>query len=59
MTKLNTLKINHQWRALLRQAKSDEMMKDLQILKSTFERVRDRYSYMRKDIFFFKGRIKF
>lgn len=50
MTKINTLKINHQWRTLLREAKSDEMRRDLQILKSTFERVKDRKNQILKTL---------
>uniref|UniRef100_A0A5K3F9H0 Dynein regulatory complex subunit 2 n=1 Tax=Mesocestoides corti TaxID=53468 RepID=A0A5K3F9H0_MESCO len=42
ITKINTLKLNHQWRMLLRKAKSKEVKNDLQILKSTFDRIKDR-----------------
>ena len=43
MTKLNTFTVNHQWRMILREEKYEELQKDIQILKSTFERVKDRY----------------
>ena len=43
MTKINTLTVNHQWRTLLRGAKTEELRKDMQIMKSTFERVKERY----------------
>lgn len=35
-------KLTHQWRAILRAAKSKELKKDIEILSQTFERVVDR-----------------
>ncbi|XP_065893578.1 dynein regulatory complex subunit 2-like [Dysidea avara] len=39
---LNRAKLQNQWRVLMRQAKADELRKDIQILSQTFERVIDR-----------------
>ncbi|PIK38183.1 putative coiled-coil domain-containing protein [Apostichopus japonicus] len=41
-TRFNLYKLTHQWRALLRAAKSKELKKDIEILSQTFERVVDR-----------------
>jgi len=41
-TKVNMNKLNQQWRQLMREAKSDELRKDIEILSQTFERVVDR-----------------
>lgn len=38
---LNLRKINTQWRAVLREVKTKELQKDIQILSQTFERVID------------------
>lgn len=35
-------KLNHQWRNIMRDAKSRELKKDIEILSQTFERVIDR-----------------
>ncbi|ELU04099.1 hypothetical protein CAPTEDRAFT_167685 [Capitella teleta] len=41
-TKFNMNKLNHQWRNIMREAKSKELKKDIEILSQTFERVVDR-----------------
>lgn len=41
-TRFNLNKLNHQWRTIMREAKSNELKKDLEILSQTFERVVDR-----------------
>ncbi|CAN0070871.1 unnamed protein product [Lampetra planeri] len=41
-TRLNSTKLTQQWRAMMRQAKSQELCRDLEILSQTFERVVDR-----------------
>jgi len=41
-TRFNMNKLNHQWRTIMREAKSKELKKDLEILSQTFERVVDR-----------------
>nr|XP_032828225.1 dynein regulatory complex subunit 2 [Petromyzon marinus] len=41
-TRLNSIKLTQQWRAMMRQAKSQELCRDLEILSQTFERVVDR-----------------
>lgn len=41
-TKFNLNKLNHQWRNIMREAKSKELKKDIEILSQTFERVVDR-----------------
>ncbi|KAJ8043948.1 Dynein regulatory complex subunit 2 [Holothuria leucospilota] len=41
-TRFNMYKLTHQWRAILRAAKSKELKKDIEILSQTFERVVDR-----------------
>ncbi|XP_071946491.1 dynein regulatory complex subunit 2-like [Antedon mediterranea] len=38
----NLFKLNHQWRTIMRTAKSKELKKDIEILSQTFERVVDR-----------------
>lgn len=38
---LNLNKINTQWRAVLREVKTKELLKDIEILSQTFERVVD------------------
>ncbi|VDN97956.1 unnamed protein product [Rodentolepis nana] len=43
MSKINSLTLDHQWRLIFRKAKTKEIKKDLEILKSTFERINDRY----------------
>ena len=40
---LNLSKLNHQWRNIMRELKSKELKKDIEILSQTFERVVDRY----------------
>ncbi|XP_013775811.1 coiled-coil domain-containing protein 65-like [Limulus polyphemus] len=42
VSNLNYLKISQQWRSLLRDVKSKELQKELEILKQTFQRVLDR-----------------
>ncbi|XP_059149144.1 dynein regulatory complex subunit 2-like isoform X2 [Physella acuta] len=41
-TRYNLNKLNHQWRNIMREAKSKELKKDIEILSQTFERVIDR-----------------
>ena len=41
-TRFNLNKLNHQWRNIMREAKSRELKKDIEILSQTFERVIDR-----------------
>lgn len=41
-SKFNLNKLNHQWRNIMREAKSKELKKDIEILSQTFERVVDR-----------------
>lgn len=41
-SKFNLHKLNHQWRNIMREAKSKELKKDIEILSQTFERVVDR-----------------
>nr|KAG5713237.1 hypothetical protein BaRGS_007764 [Batillaria attramentaria] len=41
-SKFNLNKLNHQWRNIMREAKSRELKKDIEILSQTFERVIDR-----------------
>ncbi len=41
-TKFNLNKLNHQWRNIMREAKSKELKKDIEILSQTFERIVDR-----------------
>jgi hypothetical protein len=40
--KHNLNKINYQWRAIMRDAKSRELQKDIEIMSQTFERIIDR-----------------
>ncbi|TGZ74899.1 hypothetical protein CRM22_000688, partial [Opisthorchis felineus] len=42
VSKLNNLKITHHWRALMRDLKSQELKKDVDILAQTFDRIVDR-----------------
>ncbi|VDI16575.1 Hypothetical predicted protein [Mytilus galloprovincialis] len=41
-TKYNLNKLNHQWRNIMREAKSKELRKEIEILSQTFERIVDR-----------------
>ncbi|KAK3085108.1 hypothetical protein FSP39_024493 [Pinctada imbricata] len=41
-TKFNLNKLNHQWRNIMRESKSKELKRDLEILSQTFERIVDR-----------------
>lgn len=41
-TKFNLNKLQNQWRVIMREAKSQELKKDIEILSQTFERVIDR-----------------
>ncbi|XP_050399667.1 dynein regulatory complex subunit 2 [Patella vulgata] len=41
-TRFNMSKLNHQWRNIMRESKSKELKKDIEILSQTFERVVDR-----------------
>ena len=41
-TRFNLNKLHHQWRNIMREAKSRELKKDIEILSQTFERVIDR-----------------
>ena len=42
MTKQSLTKINDQWRTLMREAKTKELRKELEVLSQTIERVIDR-----------------
>ncbi|KAF5398453.1 hypothetical protein PHET_07647 [Paragonimus heterotremus] len=42
IAKLNQFKLIHHWRAIMRDAKSKELKKDVNILSQTFERIIDR-----------------
>ncbi|KAF7258190.1 hypothetical protein EG68_04767 [Paragonimus skrjabini miyazakii] len=42
IAKLNQFKLIHHWRAIMRDAKSQELKKDVNILSQTFERIIDR-----------------
>lgn len=41
-TKVNLNKINYQWRSIMRDVKSKELQKDIEIMSQTFERIIDR-----------------
>ncbi len=41
-TKYNLNKINYQWRSIMRDAKAKELLKDIEIMSQTFERIIDR-----------------
>ena len=41
-TKKNLNKINYQWRSIMRDAKAKELLKDIEIMSQTFERIIDR-----------------
>ena len=41
-SKFNLSKLHHQWRNIMREAKSRELKKDIEILSQTFERIVDR-----------------
>ncbi|XP_003385231.1 PREDICTED: coiled-coil domain-containing protein 65-like [Amphimedon queenslandica] len=41
-TKLNILKLQEQWRNIMRKAKLEELKKDCQVMRETFERIVDR-----------------
>ncbi|XP_067932597.1 dynein regulatory complex subunit 2-like [Watersipora subatra] len=41
-SRFNISKLNHQWRNIMREAKSRELKKDIEILSQTFERIVDR-----------------
>jgi dynein regulatory complex subunit 2 len=41
-TKKNLYKINNQWRAIMRDIKSKDLLKDIEIMSQTFERIIDR-----------------
>ena len=41
-TKNNMNKINYQWRSIMRDAKAKELLKDIEIMSQTFERIIDR-----------------
>ena len=41
-TKNNLNKINYQWRSIMRDAKAKELLKDIEIMSQTFERIIDR-----------------
>ncbi|KAA0198296.1 Coiled-coil domain-containing protein 65 [Fasciolopsis buskii] len=42
VTRMNQFKLIHHWRAIMREAKSTELKKDIDILSQTFERIIDR-----------------
>lgn len=41
-SRFNLNKLNHQWRNIMRESKSKELKKEIEILSQTFERVIDR-----------------
>ena len=41
-TKKNLNKINYQWRSIMRDAKAKDLLKDIEIMSQTFERIIDR-----------------
>ncbi|EDV20189.1 Coiled-coil domain-containing protein 65 [Trichoplax sp. H2] len=41
-SKFNINKLNYQWRAIMREAKAKDLVKDIEVLQQTFERVVDR-----------------
>ena len=41
-TKNNLNKINYQWRSIMRDAKAKDLLKDIEIMSQTFERIIDR-----------------
>lgn len=41
-TRNNMYKINYQWRSIMRDAKAKELLKDIEIMSQTFERIIDR-----------------
>jgi hypothetical protein len=41
-TKINMNKINYQWRSIMRDTKAKELLKDIEIMSQTFERIIDR-----------------
>ena len=41
-TRINLFKINYQWRTLMRDVKSRDLKRDIEILSQTFERIIDR-----------------
>ncbi|KAK2556161.1 Dynein regulatory complex subunit 2 [Acropora cervicornis] len=50
--KFNLNKLQNQWRVIMREAKSQELKKDIEILSQTFERVIDRKEAIIKSLFF-------
>ncbi|PAA70359.1 hypothetical protein BOX15_Mlig009197g3, partial [Macrostomum lignano] len=49
-SKLNQYKLNHQWRNIMREVKSKELKRDIEILSQTFERVVDRKESVLKSL---------
>jgi len=49
-TKSNMKKLQNQWRVIMREIKSSEVKKDIEILKQTFERVIDRKDAITKSL---------
>lgn len=49
-TKINLFKINDQWRSIMRDLKTKELRKDIEILSQTFERIIDRKDSVIKSI---------
>lgn len=49
-TRFNLNKLNHQWRNIMREAKSKDLKKDIEILSQTFERVVDRKESVTKSL---------
>eukprot|EP00112_Aurelia_sp_Birch-Aquarium-sp1_P015187 Seg3346.2 transcript_id=Seg3346.2/GoldUCD/mRNA.D3Y31 product="Dynein regulatory complex subunit 2" protein_id=Seg3346.2/GoldUCD/D3Y31 len=49
-SKFNMNKLQHQWRVIMREAKAQELRKDIEILSQTFERIVDRKEAILKSL---------
>jgi len=49
-SKFNQNKLQHQWRVIMREAKAQELRKDIEILSQTFERIVDRKDAILKSL---------
>lgn len=49
-TKFNMSKLQNQWRVIMREAKSGELKKDIEVLRHTFERIIDRKDAISKSL---------
>eukprot|EP00794_Sanderia_malayensis_P013961 gene13961-15418_t len=49
-SKFNLNKLQHQWRVIMREAKAQELRKDIEILSQTFERIVDRKDAILKSL---------